>query len=198
MSQTEEDLTRYELIQAKKAYIQRLDDELETGRFNSKQEDFLKQYKTELVSEIEKKSSFTLDEAVEELGFCYDVGTRIRHIIASHISEKSDNEYSNIHEMYSAWHMSVYFVFLKCEDINNHYIAIFTNAFNRNNKIIPTVKEQADLIMGKTKPTPEKDFDSLNYGIDKLEELIFRLEEKQNLVARQKIAKQEHDSSSRY
>lgn len=198
MSQDEDDLTRYELVKAKTEYIKQLEKELDTGKDNTNQEDFLKDYLVDLRQEVAEKSSFTLEQAIEELGFCYDVGTRIRHILAGYISEEETKDYKPYHDMYLAWHLSVYFVFLHCEDISSHYIAIFQNAFNRNSSKIPTLKEQADLIMGKAKVKPDDDFTSLNYGIDKLEELIFRLEEKQNLIVRQEIAKQEHDATVKY
>jgi hypothetical protein len=199
MSQDESDLTRFELLQAKKAYIERLEKELDTGKHNDKEMEFLNQYLVNVRQEVKEKSSFTLEEAIEELGFCYDVGTRIRHIIARYISEGDvKKDYKSIHEMYLAWHMSPYFVFLNCKDINSHYIAIFQNAFNRNNSKIPTVKEQVDSMLGKVPAKPENDFRSINTGIDKLEELIFKLEEKQNLQTRQAIAKQEHDVTIKY
>jgi hypothetical protein len=198
MSVDEDNLTRYELVKAKTAYIKQLEKELDKGKDNTNQIEFLKEYIVDLRKEVKEKSNFTLEEAIEELGFCYDVGTRIRHIIAGYISEAETKDYKPYHNMYLAWHLSVYFVFLNCKDISSHYIAIFQNAFNRNSSKISTLKEQADLIMGKSPMKPDDDFSSINFGIDKLEELIFRLEEKQNLLARQEIAKQEHEASTKY
>ncbi len=87
MNTSEEEATRYELIKAKEAYIKQLE-QLEIGKYNTKQVDFLSQYLVNLRKEITDKSTFTLEQAIEELGFCYDVGTRIRHIIARHISDE--------------------------------------------------------------------------------------------------------------
>lgn len=102
-----------------------------------------------------------------------------------------------MHERYNSWIMSVYFVLSVCDDIYGHYVSTFTNELNRNKKI-KTVQQMVDRINGKTKPNPKNDFEDINIALDKLEEIIYRLEEKENLQLRQKIAQHEHDSSLRY
>lgn len=205
MSQTEEDLTRYELVEALKAQVDGLEKRLKSGvgtkgKYNKQEKTFLKQRIKNLKEDIKSKSTFTLIESIKELGFCYDVGTTIQYLIEAHVSRRPDDNYKPLHEEYSRWFTSISYAILCCPEIHGYYINFFTNA--GNNKLTPqaSIQEIADEIADRTEPilSPENDFADLVIKLDKLESIIYRLEEQANLQIRQYIAKQEQDASTKY
>lgn len=204
MNTFEEDATQYERFQALKAHADAIEKSLKTGKnaegkkYTEGEKIFLTDYAKDLRKEADDRSKFTLKEAIDELGFCYDVGTKIKYIIASDVSRPKEKDYQKLHKMYTDWFLSVSFVILGCPDIYNHYINLFVNAGVNHLAKAKSASELADLVTGKTPPNAEHDLEDLDLKLDKLEEIMFRLEDKANIQIRQEIAKQEHDASTKY
>jgi hypothetical protein len=199
MSNTfEEEATRYELVQSLKAKVKGMEDHVKDKKYNEKQKALFVDAISNYRQEIAEKSRFTLREAITELGFCYDTGTKIKHLIASHISKPDERDYKKLNTIYHDWFMSVTFVMLGCDDIYDHYVSIFLNSGVNRLSQTRSPEKLADYLSGKGTVRAVHDLKDIDMKLDKLEEIIFRLEEKENVRIRQAIAKQERDASIKY
>jgi hypothetical protein len=80
MNTFEEDATQYERFQALKTQADGIEKSIKAGKnaegkaYTEGQKIFLTDHVKDLRKEAEDRSKFTLKEAIDELGFCYDVG----------------------------------------------------------------------------------------------------------------------------
>lgn len=154
----------------------------------NKQLDFLQTRVEEIRKEIEslkQRNTYSLNDCIAYLGSCHAHAYHIANFYPRLLKSKNNSHFQELQSIYNNWRFLTAAA-ISSQEVPFHYWSIFM----LHSGIGKSEDCNVNSIM--------QFYHSVVDVAEKLEELIFKLEAKQNISIQQEIARKQHDSAIRY